>query len=110
MKHDKDRAAKIAALNDSFRHTLQGGKLVLTDRVHRSIHQSALVALVREFDDFTEDNDPHGEHDFGAVALFGDQYFWKIDYFDLDYHRHSVEPANALVTNRVMTIMHADEY
>lgn len=34
---------------------------------------------VREFNTFTEDNDPHGEHDFGAFECLGVKMFWKID-------------------------------
>ena len=29
--------------------------------------RNSLLAKVRAFDAFTDDNDPHGEHDFGAV-------------------------------------------
>ena len=41
----------------------------------------AVVAMVGAFKDFNADNDPHGEHDFGAfeeVAGAG-RIFWKID-------------------------------
>jgi hypothetical protein len=31
----------------------------------------SLLAKVRAFDVFTGDNDPHGEHDFGAVDEAG---------------------------------------
>ena len=30
------------------------------------------------FDDFSEENDPHGEHDFGSFELCGRKFFWKI--------------------------------
>ena len=29
--------------------------------------QLTILASIREYDDFTEDNDPHGEHDFGSL-------------------------------------------
>ena len=32
------------------------------------------------FDQFNEDNDPHGEHDFGSFELCGRKFFWKIEY------------------------------
>lgn len=104
------RAAKIAADNDYFRRTLKGGKLVLTDAVNRLVDRVQLLRKVRQFDDFNKDNDPYGEHDFGAIVHRGTKYFWKIDYYDLDVKYHSREAANPIVTSRVLTIMRADEY
>ena len=37
---------------------------------------------VASFAAFTEDNDPYGEHDFGAFHLSGDKLFWKIDTYE----------------------------
>lgn len=110
MEIDQERAAKIAELNDNFRRTLQGGKLLLTASVQASPFTGRICELVREFNDFSEDNDPYGEHDFGAVEYRGVGYFFKIDYYDLEYKYLSREPANEIVTNRVLTIMRADEY
>ncbi|CAN0590562.1 unnamed protein product [Laminaria digitata] len=62
------------------------------------------------FDVFTEDNDPHGEHDFGAFEVADQKIFWKIDYFDLALSGYSPDPANRDVTHRVLTIMLASEY
>jgi hypothetical protein len=39
---------------------------------------------VRTFDDFTRDNDPHGEHDFGNFVVGGVTYFFKVDYYAPD--------------------------
>lgn len=36
-----------------------------------------LRAALASFADFSEDNDPYGEHDFGTLALFGARLFWK---------------------------------
>jgi hypothetical protein len=69
-----------------------------------------LVRLVRNFDDFTNENDPYGEHDFGSVEFKGEKYFWKIDYFDESYEYGSEDPSNPLVTRRVLTLMEASEY
>jgi hypothetical protein len=33
---------------------------------------------VETFDVFTEDNDPHGECDFGTFDHDGDRIFWKL--------------------------------
>jgi len=38
-----------------------------------------IMREVREFKDFTPDNDPWGEHDFGSFIFNGEKIFWKID-------------------------------
>ena len=58
--------ARIRELNDAFRTTLAGGKMVMSASVAalpEMVRASALVK-VAEFTDFTQENDPHGEHDF----------------------------------------------
>jgi hypothetical protein len=62
------------------------------------------------FDDFCQANDPYEEHDFGAFEAEGHTIFFKIDYFDIDLACHSPDPANPAVTERVLTIMLAEEY
>ena len=57
----------ICDLNDRFRRSFTGGRICMTHGVANlpdPIRMEALAA-VREFDDFTEDNDPYDEHDFG---------------------------------------------
>jgi hypothetical protein len=58
---------------------------------------------VRAFDDFSEDNDPDREHDFGAVPLHRICYDRKTEF-------GSPDPADPGVTTRVLTIMRADDY
>ena len=72
--------------------------------------QAQLLQQLRQFDDFNEDNDPHGEHDFGAINLDGKQFFWKIDYYDHRYQYGSPDPADRMLTRRVLTLMLASEY
>jgi Protein of unknown function (DUF3768) len=55
-------------------------------------------------------NDPYGEHDFGVVEFDGQKIFFKIDYFDKTLTYGSPDPADPTVTERVITIMLADEY
>ena len=64
----------------------------------------------RDVLDFTEDNDPHGEHDFGSFELAGRKFFWKIDYYDANMEFGSEDPADPAKTTRVLTIMLAEEY
>ena len=62
------------------------------------------------FDAFSADNDPHGEHDFGAFELAGDKFFWKLDYYDRNLEFGSDDPADPAKTTRVLTLMLAEEY
>jgi hypothetical protein len=65
---------------------------------------------VRAFDQFNEDNDPHGEHDFGLIEDHDVRCFWKVDYYARDMELMSPDPADPSVTTRVLTVMLADEY
>ncbi len=66
---------------------------------------------LREFDNFTDDNDPYGEHDFGSFEHDGMKIFWKIDYYDKHCSaRGSEDPSDPEQTLRVLTIMLAHEY
>lgn len=69
-----------------------------------------LMNLVRTFDEFNGDNDPYGEHDFGKIEFEGTAYFWKIDYYDAEFTYGSPDPTDETVTNRVLSIMLAEEY
>jgi Protein of unknown function (DUF3768) len=106
------RAQRIRELNDAFRRTFTGGKVVMTDGVaalpERDLAQ--LLEGVRRFGEFTNDNDPHGEHDFGSIGLSGQTYFFKVDYYAPDMDGGSEDPADPTKTTRVLTIMRADEY
>jgi hypothetical protein len=65
---------------------------------------------VATFSDFTPENDPLGEHDFGSFTLVGRRFFWKIDYYDKQLQYGSESPADPCVTTRVLTLMLACEY
>jgi len=110
--NDEDQSAKIRTLNDAFRRSFQGGAVVLTAGIVAlgSNVQDRIMAAVQAFDDFSQDNDPWGEHDFGTLALCGQTIFFKIDYFDPTRAMHSEDPTDPSKTERVMTIMLASEY
>lgn len=111
MRNDKTRD-RIRELNDIFRQTFNGGRVMLTREVNdlEAASKAKLLAEVRSFKRFDRSNDPHGEHDFGAIDQDGARFFWKIDYYDLAMNQGSVDPANAEATMRVLTIMHSNEY
>jgi uncharacterized protein DUF3768 len=47
------------------------------------VKAEALVQVAK-FSEFSADNDPHDEHDFGSLDVVGRKFFWKIDYYDKD--------------------------
>lgn len=107
-----EKAKTIAELNDAFRQTFMGGRVMLTMGVNTldTKYKAELLRQVRKFTAFTRGNDPHDEHDFGRVEISGQFYFWKIDCYDLTLTAGSEDPANPDATTRVLTIMRADEY
>jgi hypothetical protein len=103
---------KVAFLNDGLRRTFARGKVVMTASVAALPEEELTKVLerVRHFDEFSKDNDPHGEHDFGSFALGGMTYFFKVDYYSPDMQYGSEDPADPEKTTRVLTIMRVDEY
>jgi hypothetical protein len=88
-----DATLEIRRLNDSFRRG--GGKRLMTAGIALPPQdQAAILAKVIAVDAFTEDNDPHGEHDFGAFDHAGHRIFWKIDYYDQSLDFGSEDPAD----------------
>jgi Ser/Thr protein kinase RdoA (MazF antagonist) len=59
---------------------------------------------VREFEDFTPNNDPYKEHDMAFFDVGGEKYFFKFDYYDDNYKFFKEDG------NRVLTIGRAHEY
>jgi len=101
----------IRELNDRFRKTFRGGIIRITTGIGARPDVDEIMEAVRNFDDFNPDNDPYGEHDFGAITLKdGTRIFWKIDYYDVSLKYHSLKPADEIVTTRVLTVMLASEY
>ena len=103
----------IAKLNDLLRTTFIGGQIVMTAGIAALPPevQEDIVTKVRTFNDFSEDNDPYGERDFGAFDQSGaGKVFWKIDYYDKAMEYGSEDPTDPAKTTRVLTIMLAEEY
>lgn len=127
------KTERIAALNDQARKEMGVASIVLmTPGVNAlSDHDKNIVReIVQSYATFDEDNDPHGERDFGSICQLsngewtsesqpygkdgGDnmshRLFWKIDYYDLSMVGLSNDPSNPEITQRVLTIMLAQEY
>jgi len=107
------KTSKISMLNDLCRKAMGvAGRLVQTSGICALPlqDQSAIREKVETFDTFTKDNDPYGEHDFGAFEHNGERIFWKIDYYDRTMTEGSEDPTDPHQTTRVLTIMLASEY
>lgn len=102
----------IKTLNDNLRKHLIGGKIVLTQGIEAKTYEeiAKIMLKIRYFNNFTPDNDPYNEHDFGSFDYNGEMIYFKIDYYDKNYQYLSEDPSNPDVTNRVMTVMLASEY
>jgi len=100
----------IAKLNDELRKSVPAfptpHRLVMTAAVFGlpSDVLDRMFERIRTFSSFNRDNDPHREHDFGAIDLGGVRYIWKFDYYDDAFEHHA---ENGI---RVLTIMPASEY
>ena len=112
-------AVKIAEQNDRFRAgMLTGtasdlrGQVVVTSGVNgmgRDFVTAALMAVAGD-SEFTQDNDPYGDHGFGTVTVLTVKLFWKIDLYDEELVYGSPDPANPAATRRVLTIMFPSDY
>lgn len=77
-----NKTERIRVLNDALRTKRLGGRIMLTSGVAALPDQPRQHALcaVRDFDAFTPDNDPRGEHDFASLAVADQRVMFKIDY------------------------------
>src|ERR1700675_1758709 len=99
-------AEKTRELNDRLRNTMTGGRVMLTAGVDAlpSDVKAMVIRQVAMFSEFTPDNDPHKEHDFGNFTLAGRKFFFKIDTYDADMRFGSEDPADPTKTTRFLTI------
>ena len=116
-----ERAKTIAEHNDRFRNTWAAdftisGQIVMTQAVAAlcPAWMVRMMQAIQHFDDFTEDNDPYGDHSFGAVEItIGDDtktIWFKIDLYDLNLEYGAEDPTDLDQTKRVMTILFPSDY
>ena len=81
-----------------LRRSFSGGKVTITAGVYALPDMVKAAALLKAatFDQFNENNDPHGEHDFGSFELCGRKFFWKVDYFDRARQFGSEDPSDPI--------------
>ena len=112
---------KVADLNDQLRKDMFTGnmlkkhnlknKIVLTPGIAglNLIDKEKVFASVKYFGNFTKNNNPWGEKDFGSFNFKKETFNWKIDYYDNDMKYHSPDKTDPDKTVRVLTIMKAKE-
>lgn len=123
MSAASTKLSSVAELNDAFRKTVQipgfgksdiPGTVLATAGISAldPVTQIEIFARIRNFDEFTSDNDPYGEHDFGSVTHpKAGKVFWKFDYYDREDMRFGAsDPSDPDATFRVLTIMLAEKY
>jgi hypothetical protein len=106
------KTEQIRTLNDQLRQNFSEGTAVMTCGV-AALGAEAVARIVKTiavYDDFCHANDPHQEHDFGAFEADGHAIFFKIDYYDKSLKCHSPDATDKSVTERVITVMLAEEY
>lgn len=98
-------AERIAERNDTFR---KGETMSVSQGVFNLQDVLGLIRAVREYKDFSEDNNPYGEHDFGSLDWEGQKIFWKIDYYDERFEGWADPLSNEV--ERVLTVYLAEEH
>src|SRR5665811_629092 len=101
-----DSTSKIRELNDNFRTTFNGGRVMLTAGFNAlpETLKAQVIERVKTFSEFDAANDPHSEHDFINFEIEGQRFFVKIDYYDRSLHFGADNPSDPEQTIRVMTI------
>lgn len=110
--NEAEKQERVRTLNDLLRLTFTGGRVLKTQGVSALPEKTQMEILqrVQNFNAFTPDNDPYGEHDFGSIDNDGLKIFWKIDIYDQSLEFAAEEPWNRDKSIRVLTIMLAEEY
>lgn len=109
-----ERTIRIRDLNDELR--LNGralnGRMVAMGTLGQE-DEEKIIRVYRAaaaFEDWSEGDDPYGEHDFGKFDVDGEAFIFKIDYYSLDEAHGSEHPEDQNTTIRVMTLMSAEDY
>ena len=112
---------KVADLNDQLRKDMFTGnmlkkhnlknKIILTPGIAglNLIDKEKVFFSVKYYGNFTKNNNPWGEKDFGSFNFKKETFNWKIDYYDNDMKYHSPDKSDPDKTVRVLTIMKAEE-
>ena len=76
----------------------------------RHVFVDACLTQIVTYDDFTEDNDPHGTHEMGFMEVMGRKVWFKIDLYDETFQYGTPAPTDLSKTRRVLTILLPSDY
>lgn len=86
-------------------------QVTMTANAHHSIkNKIGLQHTISTFNNFNEDNDPYGEHDFINFTFQGHKVIGKFSYYDENLEYGSEDPEDLTKTTRVFSIMLASDY
>lgn len=119
----QDRSVKtpLQTMNDLFRQTPASwnvmGRALMTAAVAELMesnpekHMKVMAAVV-SYGDFSDDNDPYMEHDYASFTVDGDSFFFKIDYYDVNYEYGCADEdkLNPEKCRRVLTVGFTSDY
>jgi hypothetical protein len=103
------KVARIRELNDNFRNSFRGGKILLTQSVAElpDMVKAAALCKVATFKDFNEAN---GENDFLKFELCNRSFVFIISYYDLKMEHGSPDPSDPNVAVRIGTLMQSHDW
>ena len=118
MSRGNRDSERIGVLNDQARSlgpaSTNRVRWVITSGITALGPDGVVLAIqtVRDFTAFDQDNDPYGEHDFGTLDVDGKRLFFKVDYYrrGSDYTEGAEMPEDPNTTDRILTLMLAEEY
>jgi len=106
------RMIRVSLLNDQFRRSFKGGRVVVSPGVE-ALPKADLIAVlqkVKEFDGFIPAFDPSDERDFGVFEHNGERYLFQINYYTKDMAGRSTDPGDIDKTVRILNIKKALGY
>lgn len=107
--YTEEEVTKIAKMNDIARRNVFNYLLTVGIRSLSDDDRAETIQKVKHFKDFTKDNDPYGEHDFGSFEVgYYTKVFFKIDYMNQEL-TEGCSPLSP-ECRRVVTVMLASEY
>lgn len=116
VSHYNDRCRQALIVPGESNKLIDEGcilKIVMTQGFKAFIEENDEIEVLRAiaaFDDFAEENDPYGEHDFIFCTYQGQKLFAKFDYYDRSLEYGSPDPSDLSITCRVLTLMMPEEY
>jgi hypothetical protein len=101
----------VRQFNDQCRKTFSACTILVAPIVEGlpDDEKATLIEAVRTFEQFNDEDDPHHEHQFDRIELFGKSWCWLFLYYDDMLRLCSKCPPAAKKTDRILLIMDMEE-